>query len=142
MTLTVEICREGKPNIHGMQYTREVMESMLHQLSEKQFLGEFNPDYHKMVTYNTVNLSNASHAIRNPRITEDGRLLVDVDVLKTPAGKELEKVVGQVVPAIRGITTTTDFSADRPVTIDTKVDLTTMDLLSPDHHDYLNGNDD
>lgn len=137
MTLTAELCREGSHNIHGMQYTREIMESMVEQLSKRQFIGELDPDYTRYPS--VVDLKNASHTVTNPRITDDGRLLVDIDVLKTPAGLLLEKVVSSgAVPAIRGMSSTTDLSK-KPVTINSKVDLITVDMITPDTHSKLNG---
>ena len=134
MKLTAELCREGEPNIHGMQYTREVMESIVEQLSGRQFIGEFEPDYNQR--HVAVDLKNASHTITNPRITEEGRLLVDIEVLKTPSGKLLEQFANESVTAIRGMSVSTDLSS-RPVTIDTKVDLITVDMISPDRHSEL-----
>lgn len=86
----VAILKEGV-NINGIKYSKEVIESIKHQIDEKQFFGELRCDEVK-VDYFSTDLSKASHQIINPRI-EDDSLIVEIKVLDTHEGNRLRTLV-------------------------------------------------
>jgi hypothetical protein len=88
--MKVKILELDKPNKNGRIYPTAVIAKSLESVKYPVF-GElgFNP-YGGVLA--TIDVSNISHKVENLRI-EDGFLVGDVTVLKTPKGLILEQVI-------------------------------------------------
>lgn len=86
--MKTEILTLDVPNENQRTYTTEAVTEALKNIPG-DVMGQIN---YPTENFEQVNISAISHKINNLRI-EDGKLIGDVTILKTPNGKLLEKLV-------------------------------------------------
>lgn len=89
--MKVQIQKLDAPNKNGRVYSTEVIQEAIKAKGDNPILGTFG-----MPETSLVNLTDVSHVVRNLTI-EDGYLVGEVTVLKTPRGEILEKVLDEMV---------------------------------------------
>lgn len=89
-TLTCELIQADKPTANNRVYSTKVLERMVEQINEEARHGKMFGE----LGFNTetkVSISDVSHMVEPTARLENGKLVVDVTPLNTPAGRLLQQ---------------------------------------------------
>lgn len=78
---------------HKRIYPKALLEREFKRFSEEKVFGRFGPE-----STGPFKLSDISHMVRRAIVLEDGNVSVEIDILDTPKGKELMRLI-QLSPA-------------------------------------------
>lgn len=101
--MEVPILIAGKKNLNDRYYTIDSLEKVISDYNkEVERLGQcfgvfrFEPDYQTYGERGLINIKDIAFTVDSMRI--EGKILIcDVNILKTPAGKELKEVINRIV---------------------------------------------
>jgi hypothetical protein len=121
----VVIAKLNTPNRNGITYTSDAMSSALIN-SQSTVFGQLGSP----TAFNTLNTKLISHAVDNLRV-EDDKLVGDITVLDTRAGKLLTEMLSHDVPISFGISGTGFISDGGNVENFNLLSISVIDPLDP-----------
>lgn len=86
----------GVPTLNGNVYSREVIERMVDDINARSSSRSFFGTIGSWPDAGCVGVLDASHLVLGARLSEDGRLTLDVEVLDTPKGKMLKDMLSDM----------------------------------------------
>jgi hypothetical protein len=113
-TMRCERIKPGKPNINNRAYSAASLQSMVKQIKEKLSYGVF---FGRLGTSEStkVRMDDVAFRVLEPRIDPDGHLAADCEVVQTPRGDDLRKLLEasgtegfEIIPFGIGSTTVRD----------------------------------
>lgn len=143
MLLRGVLCKADEPTLSGNVYSREVLEATIKRLDEsiksRSIIGELSHPKDSV-----IHLNGASHLLRDLRLEDDGKLVVEATLMKTPCGKMLEKLLREKVKlrfGMRGVggmsmteetISTKDFGKRQVCIVNDSYKLITVDVIGVD----------
>lgn len=95
--MKVKIQKLDEPNKNGRIYSTDVIKAAIEKINNQAVMGTIG-----MPEGPSMNIAKVSHVVANLTI-EDGYLVGDLTILKTPMGEELSKMLDEMVFRTIGI---------------------------------------